>query len=225
VGLWAGDELRWLAHTLSVFSRRITSRILCVSLCCSNRASPVPRSFHSFAAESNRKSLERLRTRGTRRSKERISHRKSIQEGIGGEGHVQLENYGLILFISLCYDLFCELDDGFKVGIMFILRLSRVTKVNCMTDGWVWQRVIYREKTRKKLTLGAKGFVLKSAMTDDGGAMRVCSRRKAWAEGVVLSRACQSIWNQSLTGHRTPPLTTRPPAFPGPSTSPLCSCV
>jgi hypothetical protein len=55
-----GDELRWLAHTLSVFSRRITRRILCVSLCCSNRASPVPRSFHSLLDESNLKSFARL---------------------------------------------------------------------------------------------------------------------------------------------------------------------
>ena len=105
---------------------------------------------------------------------------------------------------------------------MFILRLSRVTKVNCMTDGRVWQRVIHQEKTRKKLTFGAKGFVLKSAMTDDGGAMRVCSRRKAWAEGVVSSRACQSIWNQSLTGHRTPPLTMRGHHLPGSFHLPSC---
>jgi len=136
VGLWVGDELRWLAHTLSVFSRRITSRILCVSLCCSNRALPVPRSFHSFVAESNRKSLERLRTRGTRRSRGRISHRKSIQKRIGEEGHLPLEDYGLIFFISLCYDLFCELGDRFEVGIMSILRLRQVIKVKCMTDGW-----------------------------------------------------------------------------------------
>jgi hypothetical protein len=62
----------------------------------------------------------------------------------------------------------------------------------------------------KKLTLGARGFVLKSAITDDGDAMRV-SRRKAGAEGVVSSRVCQSIWNQSLTGHRTPSFSHRLP--------------
>src|SRR5258707_14541367 len=66
----------------------------------------------------------------------------------------------------------------------------------------------------KKLTLGAKGFLLESAMTDDGDAMRVCLRRRAWAEGVVFARA-----NQSRTGHRTPSLThVEATAFPGPST-------
>lgn len=130
-----GDELRWLAQTLSVFSRRITRRILCVSLCCNNRASPVPRSFHSFAPESNRKSFERLRTRGTSRSKGRISHPQiGSKKRISGEGHVQLENYGLVLFISLCYDLFCELDDGFEVRIVVILRLSHKSQLH---DQWL----------------------------------------------------------------------------------------
>lgn len=122
-------ELRWLAHTLSVFSRRITRRILCVSLCWSNRASPVPLSFHSFASELNRKSFARLDER-----KEAI---KGVSQfflnvtRIGGEGHVQLEDYGLVLFIGLRHDLFCELDDGFKVGIMLILRLRQLSVVHC----------------------------------------------------------------------------------------------
>jgi hypothetical protein len=49
---------------------------------------------------------------------------------IGGERHVQLEDYCLILLVSLCHDLFREPDDGFKVGIMLILRLRQLSIVN-----------------------------------------------------------------------------------------------
>ena len=50
----------WFAHTLSVLSRRITRRILLVSLCLSSLTSPVPRSFHSDPEVSKRKSFARL---------------------------------------------------------------------------------------------------------------------------------------------------------------------
>jgi hypothetical protein len=42
---------------------------------------------------------------------------------IGGEGHVQLEDHGLILFVGLCHNLLCESDYGFEVGVVLILRL------------------------------------------------------------------------------------------------------
>ena len=63
----------------------------------------------------------------------------------------------------------------------------------------------------KKLTLGARGFVLESAITDDGDVMRV-SGRKAWAEGVVLSRVPINL--ESISD-RTPDtaLHLRPPPF------------
>jgi len=54
---------------------------------------------------------------------------------IGEEGNVQLEDYGLILFISLRYNLFCELDDRFKMGVMLFLRLSQTSMVNCKKVG------------------------------------------------------------------------------------------
>jgi hypothetical protein len=132
------DELRWLAHTLSVFSRRITRRIFCVSLCCSNRASPVPRSFHSFPSELNRKSFARL---GNARGRKVIRGvpEKMSETQIGREGDIQLEDYSLVLFVRLCYNLFCELDDGFKVRVMFFLRLSQTSSmVNCMANAGVW---------------------------------------------------------------------------------------
>ena len=54
---------------------------------------------------------------------------------ISREGNVQLEDYSLVLFVSLCYNLFCELDDGFKVRVMLVLRLSQTSSmVNCMTN-------------------------------------------------------------------------------------------
>jgi hypothetical protein len=124
------DELRWLAHTLSVFSRRITRRILCVSLCCSNRASPVPRSFHSFPEESNRKSFARLSEKVFDQRGQPSSQIDLTR--IDREEHVQLEDYGLVLFVGPRHDFFRELDDGFKVGIMFVLSLSQIqSKVSC----------------------------------------------------------------------------------------------
>jgi hypothetical protein len=42
---------------------------------------------------------------------------------IGREGNIQLEDYSLVLFVSLCYNLFCELDDRFKVRVMLVLGL------------------------------------------------------------------------------------------------------
>lgn len=113
------DELRWLAHTLSVFSRRITRRIFCVSLCCNNLASPVPRSFHSLEFISNRKSFARL----SQRLCEQEKIRKKLHEDAKG-GYIQLEDYSLILFVSLGCDLFREFDDGFKVWIVLLVRLK-----------------------------------------------------------------------------------------------------
>lgn len=52
--------LMWLAHTLSVLSRRITRRTFLVSLCARTRTSPVPRSFHSRSSLWKRKSFARL---------------------------------------------------------------------------------------------------------------------------------------------------------------------
>lgn len=60
--------------------------------------------------------------------------KKSMRLDIGSERHVQLENYGLILFISLRHDLFCELDDRFKVGIMLILGLRQLSMSICITN-------------------------------------------------------------------------------------------
>lgn len=53
---------------------------------------------------------------------------------IGREGHVQLEDHGLVLFVSLCHNLLCESDDGFKVGVVLILRLRQLSTVNCNPD-------------------------------------------------------------------------------------------
>lgn len=54
------DDTVWLAHTLSVLSRRIRRRVLPVALCLSRRTSPVPRSFHSLSSLLKRKSFARL---------------------------------------------------------------------------------------------------------------------------------------------------------------------
>jgi hypothetical protein len=53
---------------------------------------------------------------------------------IGGEGHVQLEDHGLILFVSPCHNLLCEPDDRFKVRVMLILRLRQLSTVRFITD-------------------------------------------------------------------------------------------
>ena len=58
--------LMWFAQTLRVLSRLITRRIFLVSLCCSRRTSPVPRSFHSDDSVANRKSFARLGYRAER---------------------------------------------------------------------------------------------------------------------------------------------------------------
>ena len=44
---------------------------------------------------------------------------------MGRERNIQLEDYSLVLFISLGHNLFCELDDGFKVRVMLVLSLSQ----------------------------------------------------------------------------------------------------
>jgi hypothetical protein len=85
---------------------------------------------------------------------------------IGEEGNVQLEDYGLVLFISLRYNLFCELDDRFKVGVMIFLRLRQTsTMVNCKMVGAEGRGAKEKEKAP---TFGAKGFRLESAMKYDG---------------------------------------------------------
>lgn len=50
----------WLAQTLSVLSRLITTLINLFSLSCNNRKSPVPRSFHSLESVTNRNNLARI---------------------------------------------------------------------------------------------------------------------------------------------------------------------
>ena len=72
--LRAAHALAWFAQTLRVLSRRITRRIFFVSLCCSRRTSPVPRSFHSEDSVANRKSFARLHRGGTRAGTERSAH-------------------------------------------------------------------------------------------------------------------------------------------------------
>ena len=83
---------------------------------------------------------------------------------IGRKGDIQLKDNSLVFFVSLCYNLFCELDDGFKVRVMVFLRLSQTSSmVNCMTnagcDG--------EGREVKVPTFGAKGF-RESAMMYDG---------------------------------------------------------
>lgn len=73
--------------------------------------------------------------------------------GIGGEGHVQLEDYGLVLFIGLRHNLFCELDDGFKVGIMLILRLRQLSAVHCAGQDAGWGRGVRGERKCGPLVL------------------------------------------------------------------------
>jgi len=83
---------------------------------------------------------------------------------ISREGNIQLEDYSLVLFVSLCYNLFCELDDGFKVRVMLILGLRQTSSmVNCMTNAGGGAE----GKGVKVPTFGAKGF-RKSAMMYDG---------------------------------------------------------
>ena len=52
---------------------------------------------------------------------------------IGKGGHIQLEDYGLILFVSLSYYLFCKFDDGFKVWIVLLGRLR--DRSQCLAHG------------------------------------------------------------------------------------------
>ena len=52
---------------------------------------------------------------------------------IGEEGHVQFEDYGLILFVGLSYYLFCKFDDGFKVWIVLLGRLR--DRSQCLAHG------------------------------------------------------------------------------------------
>jgi hypothetical protein len=85
---------------------------------------------------------------------------------IGREGNIQLEDYSLVLFVSLCYDLFCELDDGFKVRVMLIVLLSQTTSmVNCMTNAGC----VGESRGVKVPTFGAKGFRGSAMMYDGDG--------------------------------------------------------
>jgi hypothetical protein len=91
--------------------------------------------------------------------------RKMNVTRIGREGNIQLEDYSLVLFISLCYNLLCELDDGFKVRVMLFIRLSQTSSmVNCMTNTWCGAE----SRGVKVPTFGANGF-RESAMMYDGG--------------------------------------------------------
>lgn len=83
---------------------------------------------------------------------------------IGKEANVQLEDYSLVLFVSLCYNLFCELDDGFKVRVMLVLGLNETqSMVKCMTNAGSRGE----GGGMKVPTFGAKGFK-GSAMVYDG---------------------------------------------------------
>ncbi len=85
---------------------------------------------------------------------------------IGREGNVQLEDYSFVLFVSLCYNLFCELDDGFKVRIMLVLGLSQTTSmVNCMTNAGCGAE----GRGVKVPTFGANGFRESPMMYDSDG--------------------------------------------------------
>jgi hypothetical protein len=72
--------LTWLAQTLRVLSRRMTSRILPDSGL-RILASPVPRSFHSDEAFSKRKSLARLEGRRGRTRDSTTTRTSGCQRG------------------------------------------------------------------------------------------------------------------------------------------------
>jgi hypothetical protein len=86
---------------------------------------------------------------------------------IGREGNIQFEDYSLVLFVSLCYNLFCELDDGFKVRVMLILRLRQTqsSMVNCMSNAGCGTE----SRGVKVPTFGAKGFRGSAMMYDGDG--------------------------------------------------------
>lgn len=52
--------MMWLLRTFSVFSCLNRNRMRWLALCCSTRAWPIPRSFHSLASASKRYSLDLL---------------------------------------------------------------------------------------------------------------------------------------------------------------------
>ena len=68
----------------------------------------------------------------------------------------------------------------------------------------------------KKLTLGARGFVLGSAITDDGDTMRVS--KKGLGRGSRL--VARVPINLESISDRTPDTVLQPPPSPGPSTFP-----
>jgi hypothetical protein len=85
---------------------------------------------------------------------------------IGREGNIQLEDHSLVLFVGLCYNLFCELDDGFKVRVMLILRLSQTSSmVNCMANAGC----VAEGRGVKVPTFGANGFKGSAMMYDGDG--------------------------------------------------------
>lgn len=92
--------------------------------------------------------------------------RKMNVTRIDREGNIQLEDYSLVLFICPCYNLFCKLDDGFKVRVMLFLGLSQTSSmVNCMANvgrGTGGRGV-------KVPTFGANGFRGSAMMCDGNG--------------------------------------------------------
>jgi hypothetical protein len=83
---------------------------------------------------------------------------------IGREANIQLEDYSLVLFVGLCYNLFCELDDGFKVRVVLFVGLGQTQSMaNCMTNAGRRGE----SKGVKVPTFGARGFK-GSAMMYDG---------------------------------------------------------
>lgn len=109
-------SLRWFAQTLRVLSRLITRRIFLVSLCCSRRTSPVPRSFHSEDSVANRKSFARLPHKP-----QALARETEVIEN--PDAH--LEEDLLILFMSLGLDLLGELDHGLKLRVVLLFLCTR----------------------------------------------------------------------------------------------------
>ena len=121
----------WLAQTLRVLSRRMTSLILPEDLCFRRRTSPVPRSFHSSSSLLNRNSLARLRIRLARGLMKIIVSRDKCAGHVETRGYSRghqtryshLEKGLLILLVCLCLDLLGQLDDRLEMRVMLLLVL------------------------------------------------------------------------------------------------------
>ena len=99
--------------------------------------------------------------------------RKKLMRHESGIGYIHLEDYSLILFVSLGYYLFCEFDNGFKVWIVLLVRLRDRSQYLAHV---VAQTKPATKREMKTLTFGARGFVLLSANIADDEEMRVVQR-------------------------------------------------